>query len=168
MYHYVRHRALKHQDIVRKDIYKMLKAGIITPASLDWSSEIAAKKDDKPRLCLKYRTQNARMKADCFPLSKIEKIVDKLTGGCFFTSLDFFYGYWQIRLSNRCKEKTTLVCCFGTFQFEVMPFGLMNDPSSFQAMMSHLVGQLKFVKAYLDDVVVFHEQRKRTRNTFCW
>ena len=58
-------------------------------------------------------------------------------------------------MAENCKEKTTFVCPFGTFQFEVMPFGLMNAPSTFQRMMDQLFRELSFVSVYLDDVVVF-------------
>ena len=56
---------------------------------------------------------------------------------------------------GKCKEMTTFVCRFGTFQFEVIPFGLMNAPSTFQRMMDQLFQGLRFVKIYLDDVVFF-------------
>lgn len=45
----------------------------------------------------------------------------------------------------------------GTFKFEVMPFGLLNAPSTFQRMMQELVGHLAYVGFYLDDVVIFLE-----------
>lgn len=58
-------------------------------------------------------------------------------------------------MSDECKEKTTFVCRFGMFQFEVMPFGLMNAPSTFQRMMDELLGHLAFVRVYLDGVLIF-------------
>ena len=50
-----------------------------------------------------------------------------------------------------------LVCRYGTFQFEVMPFGLMNAPSTFQRMMDGVLKDLPFVRVYLHDLVVFSE-----------
>lgn len=149
--------APKHNEVVRKEVEDMLKAGIITPSSSDWpfSVVIATKKHGKPRFCVEYRVLNERMKADRFPLSKIQEIIDELAGGIFFTKLELFFGYWQIKLDKHCKKKTTFVCRSGTFQFEVMPFGLMNAPSTFQRMMNEVVGHLGFVKVYLDDVVIF-------------
>lgn len=60
-------------------------------------------------------------------------------------------------MSEECKEMTTFVCRFGTFKFEVMTFGLMNSPSTFQRMMDQIVKDFTFVRVYLDDVVVFSE-----------
>ena len=41
------------------------------------------------------------------------------------------------------------------YMFEVMPFGLMNAPSTSQRMMDKIVRGLPFVRVHLDDVVVF-------------
>lgn len=121
---------------------------------------IASKKDSKPRFCVDYRTLNGRMKADKWPLPRMEEIFDDLEGSKVFTTLDLFSSYWPLRMAEHCKEKTTFVCRFGTFQFEVMPFGLMSAPSTFQRIMDQLVRDLRFVHVYLDDVVVFSKSVK--------
>lgn len=135
----------------------MFRAGIVKPATSAWSFPvaIATKKDGGPWFCVDYRVLNSRMKADRFPLPKIQEIFDALAGGVFFTTLDFFSGYWQVRMSKCCKEKTTFVYRYGTFQFEVMPFGLMNAPSMFQRMMDKILDGIPFPRVYLDDVIIF-------------
>lgn len=95
------------------------------------------------------------MKAVIWPLPKIQKIFDYLIGSNIFTTLDLFSGYWQIRQDEECKEKTSLTCRFGTFYFELMPFGWMNAPSTSQQMMNEILGDLPFIRVYLDIVVIF-------------
>ena len=95
------------------------------------------------------------MKADRWPLPKIDEIFDDLEGSAYFTSLDLFSGYWKIQMAQQCKEMTTFVCRYGMYKFEVMPFGLMNAPSKFQRMMDTIVRGLPPVRANHDDVVVF-------------
>lgn len=109
----------KHNDMIRDEIYKMLWAGIITPASSAWSFPffIATKKDGKPRFCVDYRALNLVMKADRWPLPKVQEIFDDLGDSSFFTTLDLFTGYWQVRMDDHCKEKTNFVCRFGNFVF---------------------------------------------------
>ena len=60
-------------------------------------------------------------------------------------------------MSKRCKGMTNFVYCYGTYKFEVMPFGLMNAPSTFQRMMDTIVRGLPFVRVYIDDDVVFSQ-----------
>ena len=157
VYHQPRRLSPKHNEVVRSEIDRMLEAGIITPASSAWSFPvvIATKKDGKPRFCVDYRILNRKIKPDRWPLPRIEEIFDELGGNSLFTTLDLFSGYWQIRMDTACKEMTTFVTRYSTYKFEVMPFGLMNAPSTFQRMMDEMVKDLPFVRAYLDDVVVF-------------
>ena len=147
----------RHSMLVRREIDKMLEAGIITPSTSAWSFPvvIASKKDGKPRFCVDYRIMNRRMKADRWPLPKMEEIFDDLEGSNVFSTLDLFSGYWQVRMADHCKERTTFICRYGTYQFEVMPFGLMNAPSTFQRMMDLIFRDLEYVKCYIDDVVVY-------------
>lgn len=51
-------------------------------------------------------------------------------------------------------DKTTLLFIFGTFQFELIPSGLMNVPSTFQRMMYKIFSDLNFFCVYLADVLV--------------
>ena len=114
----------------------------------------------KPRFCVDYRTLNKVMKPDRWPLPKIKEILEDLCGSSYFTSLDIFSGYWQIQLDEQCKENTTFTSRFGTFQFEVMPLGLMNAPATFQRMMDSILRTIPFARLYLDDVVIFSKHLK--------
>lgn len=62
-----------HDAAVRQEIYVMVKAGIITPAGSPWSFPVVlvTKKNVKPRLFVDHRVLNRGMKADRFPLLKI-------------------------------------------------------------------------------------------------
>ena len=76
----------------------------------------------------------------------MEEIFDDLEEANVFSTLDHFTRYWQVRMADQCKEVTTFVCRYGTFKFEVMPFGLMNDPSTFQRMMDLIFRNCPFVR----------------------
>ena len=71
--------------------------------------------------------------------------------------VDGFSGYNQISMHPDDKEKTTFTTPWGTFMYDKMPFGLMNDGATFQrAMDIAFVGEKdKFVVIYLDDIIVF-------------
>lgn len=53
------------------------------------------------------------------------------------------------------KEKTNLINQFGILKFEVMPFGLMNAPSTFKRIIDYIFSDCDFVGVYSDDVFVF-------------
>lgn len=145
--------AHRHNDIDRSEMDKMLDAGRITPSSCAWSFPVVmiSKKDGKSRFCVDYRALNTKMKLNRWLLPKVTEIFDNLEGSGYFTTLDLFYGYWQVRIDEKCKEMTTSVCRYGTYKFEVMPFGLMHAPSTFLRMMDIVFRALPFVRVYLDD-----------------
>lgn len=55
------------------------------------------------------------------------------------------------------KEKTAFATPFGLCQFERMPFGLCNDPSTFQRLMQRCFGEKvhDYLLIYLVDVIVY-------------
>lgn len=63
----------------------MLEAGIIRPSASACSlpDGIVSKKDGKPRFCLHYTSLKQRMKADRWPLPKINEMFDDLKGSWF-------------------------------------------------------------------------------------
>lgn len=43
---------------------------------------------------------------DCYPLPKMDDILDRLSGSSWFTALDLKSGYWQIGMRPEDREKT--------------------------------------------------------------
>ena len=60
------------------------------------------------------------------------------------------------------KQKTAFTCRYGTYQFTVMPFGLMTAPSTFQRMMNRVFFDLldEGVLCYLDDLLIYSKTVK--------
>ena len=147
----------------------MLSAGTITPCTSAWSFPIliGTKKNRKPRFCVEYRALNQVLKYYLWPLPKIEMISDDLEGATVFSTLDLISGYWQVPMVERCKEVTTFECRYGTFTVQVIPFGLMNAPSSFQRIIDLIFRNHPFFRVYLDDLVIFSADLKEHVGHLC-
>lgn len=71
--------------------------------------------------------------------------------------MDLASGYNQVLVAERDKYKTAFCTPFGLFEFNRMPFGLCNAPSTFQRLMEHMFGVQRFqtLLLYLDDIIIF-------------
>ena len=142
---------------------KMLEDGQIEPSDSAWSAPtvLVTKKDGNTRFCVDYRRLNARTRKDAFPLPqtlpRIDDSLNSLSGQSWFSTLDLASGYWQVKLSENAKPKTTFATHSGLFQFAVMPFGLCNSPATFERLMSQVMRGLhwKHCLVYIDNILVF-------------
>lgn len=108
----------------------MLEDKIAEPSCSTWSSPciLSLKSDGSDCFCTDYWKVNSVTKSDCFPLPRIDDVVDRVGGATYMSKLDLSKGYWQVPLTNRAKEISALVTPDAFLQYIVMPFGMCNAP----------------------------------------
>jgi hypothetical protein len=146
------------------EIQRMLKAGVIEPASSEWASPVVLipKPDGSMRFCVDYRRLNAVTVRDSYPLPRMDECIDSLGDAGVFSTLDCNSGYWQIPLHPSDVEKTTFTSHEGLYWFLRMPFGLRNAPATFQRFVDITLTGLtwKVCLVYLDDIIVFSKNNE--------
>jgi len=92
-----------------------------------------------------------------YPLPHIDDALDALLGAKYFTTLDAWTSYWQIRLDPKDTLKTGFVTCDRHYEFVVMLFRLVNTLEEFQQLMNLTLHGLTWhtCLVYLDNIIVF-------------
>ena len=137
----------------------MLSKNQIRPSDSPYGAPIlfAKKKDGRLRLCVDYRALNKNTIVDSYPLPRIDELLSRLQGAKYFSRLDLRDGYFHVPVAEQDVHKTAFSCRYGTYEYLVMPFGLMNAPSTFQRIMNQVFFDMldRNVIVYLDDILIF-------------
>ena len=96
------------------------------------------------------------LKVEYFPLPFMDQMLDRLAGHEYYCFLDGYPSYNQISISLDDQEKMTFTCSYGTFVFRRMPFGLCNQPGTFQRCMMAIFSDMveKTIEVVMDDFLV--------------
>nr|GFB62833.1 reverse transcriptase domain-containing protein [Tanacetum cinerariifolium] len=136
---------MKIHDVIKKEVEKLLDAGLIYPIS------------DSPWAGIDYRKLNEATRKDHFPLPFMDQMLERLAGNEYYCFLDGFSGYFQIPIDPKDQEKTTFTCPYETFAYKRMPFGLCNAPGTFQRCMMAIFHDMieRTMEVFMDDFSVF-------------
>jgi len=74
----------------------------------------------------------------------MSELQNRVADTTIFTKLDFEDGYYLIRIKEGDEWKTAFRTRYGQYEYNVMPFGLVNTPATFQRMMN------KILRKFLD------------------
>lgn len=147
------------REEVRKELNTMLKMGIIRPSDSPYSCPLTAvaKPDGSTRVCCDTRLLNAKTVFNPEPISDQEEIFAQIARDNFFSKIDLSKGYWQVPMAEGSKKYTGFVVPGvngGHFEFNFMPFGLVNSAQTFSKIMRKLLRGLHNVHNYIDDILI--------------
>nr|GEV53717.1 reverse transcriptase domain-containing protein [Tanacetum cinerariifolium] len=168
----------KIHDVIKKEVEKLLDAGLIYPISdSPWVSPIhcvpkkggmtVVTNDENElvptrlvtgwRVCIDYRKLNEATRKDHFPLPFMDQMLERLAGNEYYCFLDGYSGYFQIPVDPKDQEKTTFTWPYETFAYKRMPFGLCNAPGTFQRCMMEIFHDMieQTMEVFMDDFSVF-------------
>ncbi|XP_027158648.1 uncharacterized protein LOC113760293 [Coffea eugenioides] len=152
-----RHLSPERSRAVGEEVDKLLPAKIIREVQYPtWlSNPVMVKKDTGAwRMCVDFTDLNKVCPKDCYPLPKVDTLVDSAMGYEVLCFLDAFKGYHQIGMSQEDQEKTAFYTDRDTYCYTTMPFGLKNAGATYQRLVNQAFrSQIgRNVEAYVDDI----------------
>ncbi|XP_073315789.1 uncharacterized protein [Primulina huaijiensis] len=91
-----RHFGPEKDKVIQKEVGELLEAGHIREVQFPtWLSNvvIVPKSSGKWRMCVDFRDLNKACPKDCYPLSRIDQLVDSTAGHQYLCMLDAYQGY---------------------------------------------------------------------------
>nr|GFA43061.1 reverse transcriptase domain-containing protein [Tanacetum cinerariifolium] len=186
------YKAMQHQrrvnpkihDVIKKEVEKLLDAGLIYPISdSPWVSPVhcvpkkggftVVENEENEliltrlvtgwQVCIDYRKLNEATQKDHFPFPFMDQMLERLAKNEYYCFLDGFFGYFQIPIDPHDQEKTTFTSPYGTFAYRRMPFGLCNALGTFQRCMLAIFHDMveKTIDVFMDDFSVFGDSFKK-------
>ncbi|GJX14940.1 reverse transcriptase domain-containing protein [Tanacetum coccineum] len=169
---------LKIHEVIKKEVIKLLDAGLIYPIfDSPWVSPVhcvpkkggitVIENEENEliptrlvtgwRVCIDYQKLNDATRKDHFPLPFMDQMLEHLARNEYYCFLDGFSGYFQIHIDPKDQEKTTFTCPYGTFAYRRMPFGLCNAQGTFQRCMMAIFHDMieETMEVFMDDFSVF-------------
>src|SRR5205085_1468669 len=99
-------------------------------------------------------------------LPRIDEVLQLVLMSKILSKIDIHQAFHGVEIEEKSRPLTTFRTTFGVWQWNVMPFGLSNAPSTWQRVINDTLfeGLGSFCYAYVDDIIIWSpsvEQHRR-------
>lgn len=132
---YPRHVSPAVNDEIEREVQRWLKEGIIRRSLAPTAAPVVAvrKPDGSIRVCIDYRDLNKWTQRVHSPLPRTDDCLRKMQGKKYYGKMDLRWGFHQLAVCEDHRYLTAFITKSGTYEFNRVPFGLMNASVIYQS-----------------------------------
>ena len=128
-----RSMSFEKRKATKKIVEDSERDDLVEPTRSEWAapSLLVPKKDGSYRLVVNYRGLNKQIEKTCWPLPRINEVIDSMERNMYFSNIDLLSGYFQMALEEESQNVTTFITPLGLYKWKMLPMGLASTPGAF-------------------------------------
>jgi hypothetical protein len=152
------------KDELERQINENLKEGIIRESKSAYNAPvILVPKPPDPitqerrwRMVVDFRRLNENIEKDSYPIPNIEETLHNLHEAKYFSTLDWYMGFYQMPIREEDKQVTAFSANNRKYEYNRLPMGITIAPSSFMRNVNLIMNGLTEEQTllFLDDILV--------------
>ncbi len=136
----------------------LFKEFIIFSKALYFSLDLfILKANENLWFCVNYWKLNAIIKRNCYSLSLINEMINKIVDCKHLTRLNIISTFNKLQMHSDSKNYTIFIIALKAYKSKMLLFELINDSVSFQQYMNDVLWDFlnDFCQVYLDDILIY-------------
>lgn len=123
-------------------------------------------KEDGHRLVDYSQTNNRYTQLEVYPLPRVDEMVNEIAGYNVYSTLDLRNAYHRVAIMKEEKPYTTFEAGGRLYEFNRIPFGVINSAASFQRVIGRIIERdgLNGPYAYIDNVTACGKTDEHDKN----
>ena len=146
-------------DKVDETIKQMLPGGVIQKSNSVYVTPlcIMLKKDNTVRLTIDARVLNKSCVPNHYRTMNIEQLLERVNGAKYFSIIDLSSSFWQVELSEECRNFTAFLHNGKQYRFNKTPFGHNSSNAALLRALDNIFGDEinSFAASFVDDFCIF-------------
>ncbi len=152
---------------IKEYLNENLSKSFITSSKISYFSLVlfALKINDDLRFCVNYWKLNVIIKRNCYSLSLIDEMIDKIIDCKHLIQLNIIFAFNKLHMHFDSENYTIFIIALEAYKSKILSFELTNDSISFQQYMNNVLWDFlnDFCQAYLDDILIYSKTQKKHR-----
>ena len=143
---------------VEAELTRLEKDGILSKVEYsEWATPIVpvVKRNGSVRVCGDFKVSvNPLLRAEQYPLPRIEDIFANLAGGKHFSKLDLHQAHHQMEVTEESKKYLTINTHKGLYQYNRLVFGVTSCPAIWQHAIDQVLQGVPDTQCILDGMII--------------